>query len=172
MQAVREENHGRRMTKLSKRDHAMPGWVSNGNVQINVARDLHIHGGARSIVDMPCDVAPSRGDSDSSGWWTAAKIIGILLAAAIAIPILLSGAVLAGVLFAGVCLLGFCGVVGIWLVCRLFEGCLWAEKMAGGGRTRLVYAPSFMRPDNMPRLGSGKLNELEGLNQLESDYVD
>lgn len=138
-------------------------------VQIIAGRDVNIYGCSGHAPALPSGSAPKALRDDAGFVWALVKFIGIATAACIVVPVLLAGALLALALLIGVCL-GVGGVVvGFYLVCRVANGLLWVERSIGGGPTRLVYMPSL--PVRM--LGAGqRVDELDGINQLESDYVD
>jgi hypothetical protein len=135
--------------------HTVPGWVSNAPVQINVGRDLHIHGGGSAL---PCDVSPPRvGHGD-----TLMRGLGVLL----------YNAWRAAVAILSLCLLlaDYALALALWATTRFVDGAqivLRATERARGG------APNRLGLSSIPlrMLGAGsEVNELEGLNQLESDY--
>jgi hypothetical protein len=146
----------------------MPGWVSNGPVQINVGRDLHKHGGGRGYVEMPDDcVAPRASVGPGLGFalmrvltvvWTLATVLARLAAVLLA--------VVAWVTFTALAL-------SVWLLGRIGDLLRGAEAVCGGAPTQLVYVPSFMSRDNaLPMLGPGaRVNELAD-NTRESHYVE
>lgn len=133
--------------------HTVPGWVSNGPVQINVARDLHIHGGGSAL---PRDVSPPRvGHGD-----TLMRGLGVLLYNGWRLGVALGSVVIALVVFGG----SLC----VWGLGRFGDILRMSESALGGAPNRLVFSSVPMR-----MLGAGsEVNELEGLNQLETDYVD
>jgi len=141
------------MTKLSKRgDHAMPGWVSHGPVQINVGRDLHIHhGGGAQHFD-----APELGERSSAGpgfvfalgrvWaiaWTLIKAAAWLVVALLSLA--------AWLVFGAIAL-------AVWLLGRVANVVLFVERKLGGAPTQFVYVPSILQRDGAQ------------LRALESDY--
>jgi hypothetical protein len=161
--------------------HSVPGWVSNGPVQINVGRDLHIHGcGGRA--ELPDDIAPPSGRSG----WSLAKIIGVVIAVAVCVPIALAGAALAATVIAAICTTALGAVIVLWIVGRSAELLLLLEDALGGGRWRLAIVSSLMgqsqvevveqppqpRTPTAKQLGPGNPRELVQLNQREAQYVD
>jgi hypothetical protein len=120
-------------------------------VQINVGRDLHSHGGCSGHAD----VSPTRvGHGD-----TLARGLGVLLYNGWRLVLALASVVIALVVFVV--------SVGVWMLGRSADLMRMSEAALGGAPNRLVFSSVPMR-----MLGQGNVNELEGLNQLESDYVD
>lgn len=149
---VRRAQEESEEVEVSKLDKHMPGWVSRGPVQINVARDLHIHGGAADVYDAPRvhGAGPQwgalLGTLAYNGW---RLVIALVLLA-----------VLVGVTAVA---------LGVWILGRFANGVLIVENALGGAPTRIIAAPARM----LPMLGVGDhIDELDGLNQLERDYVD
>lgn len=159
------------MSKLSK-SH-MPGWVSNGNVQINVGRDLHIHGGGRGYVDMPDDCAPRERSSLVPGLAiTLFRVSMRLFKAAKALVMLALGLVLvcAWVVFGT-------GALALWALGRIADIVHFVERTFGGAPTQLVYVPSILQPrepsEPVRMLGPGaRVHELADINERDSHYVD
>jgi len=123
------------------RDKHMPGWVSNGPVQINVARDLHIHGGHVQDVPRVHGAGPQwgaiLGTVAYNGW---RLVLGLAL-----LCILLVVTV---------------GAIGFYLLARVANAVLFVEQALGGAPTRIIAAPARM----LPMLGVGNdYNELETL---------
>jgi hypothetical protein len=126
--------------------------MSDRLVQINVGRDLHIHGGCSGHVDNPCvhGAGPQwgalLGTLAYNGW---RLVLGLAL-----LCILLVVTV---------------GAIGFYLLARVANAVLFVEQALGGAPTRIIAAPARM----LPMLGvGGHIDELEGLNQLESDYAE
>ena len=144
------------MTKLAKTH--MPGWVSNAPVQINVGRDLHIHGGfgeAQSTAtdcpshDVGTRVVGAFARVATALWWTAKAVFWL-----------------------GYGLLSLCAwttfgayAIAVWFVGRLGDLLRGVERLHGAGPTHLLYVPSVMRRDDMPVLTAGdRVNELQPRN--------
>lgn len=120
-------------------------------VQINAGRDVNIYGCSGHAPMSP----PHVGHSD-----TFARVLGVLLYNAWRVTVALAGVAIALVVFvASIC---------VWILGRSADLVRMSESALGGAPTRLVFSSVPMR-----MLGQGQhVNELEGLNQLESDYVD
>lgn len=151
----------------------MPGWVSHGPVQINVGRDLHIHGGGRGYVEMPDDCAPPRERrSLVPGLVITLFRLGMRIARAIkALAMLVLGLVLvcAWVVFGALAL-------GLWALGRAADLVHFVERTFGGAPTQLVYVPSILQPreptEPVRMLGPGaRVHELAD-NTRENHYVD
>lgn len=150
-----------------KGDRHMPGWVSNGPVQINVGRDLHIHGGGCGPAFEP-DAMPRRELAPSLVFnvsrvfwvlWTLAEVVVRLVGGLLALAAWITFTLLA---------------IGVWLLGRIGDLLRGAEHVCGGAPTKLVYVPSFMPRAEAPmhQLGPGAhVNELAD-NTRESHYVD
>jgi hypothetical protein len=142
------------MGKLSKRDHSMPGWVSHGNVQINVGRDLNIHAPAQD-----CDCSYERAQL-SSQWASGLGVVlynGWQLGRGIVLMTLL----LATSAFS----------LALWAAARASKGVNATlegiERGLGGAPNRLISAPAKL----LPLLGVGhELAELDDVKRLEPDY--
>lgn len=154
----------------------MPGWVSHGNVQINVGRDLHIHGGGRGYVEMPADCAPRERGSLVPGLVITLFRVAVRIARAIKALVML---VLGLVLLCAWLVFGTASVC-FWALNRVIDLLKWTlgglERRLGGAPTQLVYVPSILQPrepTEAPRmLGPGaRVHELADLN-TRSDYVD
>lgn len=153
--------------KLTKHDHSMPGWVSHAPVQINVGRDLHIHGGGCGPEFEP-DAMPRREFTPSLAFnvsrvfhitWTLVGVVARLVGALLAVCAWVTFTLLA---------------IGVWLLGRVGDLLRGAEHVCGGAPSRLVYVPSFMPRAEAPMhmLGPGNdVRELEALAR-ENDYVD
>lgn len=127
-------------------------WTSHGPVQINVARDLHIHGGA-----MPDDCRP-RVHGAGPQW---GALLGTLAYNGWRLVL--------GLVLLCILLVVTVAAIGFYLLARVANGVLFVEQALGGAPTRIIAAPARM----LPMLGVGDhIDELDGLNQLESDYVD
>lgn len=152
----------------------MPGWVSHGNVLINVGRDLHIHGGGRGYVEMPDDCAPLERRSLVPGLVITLFRLGMrLFRAAKALVMLALGLVLvcAWVVFGALAL-------ALWALGRAADLVHFVERTFGGAPTQLVYVPSILQPRephqvtrDPHQLGPGNPHQLAELN-TRSDYVD
>jgi len=163
---------------VSKRDTHMPGWVSHGNVQINVARDLHIHGGCAGHAALPDDVAPPRTSVGPGLGFALMRLVIALwsLVTALYRFVCRTLLVIAWLTFGSLS-------VSFWALNRTAE-ILRAvlsllphlERDLGGGRAQLVYVPSFLaRPRVTPtthQLTAGSRTELAQLNTRETQYVD
>jgi hypothetical protein len=149
--------------------HIVPGWVSNGPVQINVGRDLHIHGGCGGHAALPDDIAPPHHDYAPGIVYAIGRVCAALWTVATAFAVIVKWAMLASAWVTFTVLAG-----AFWLVCRTFDVLHWAlrrtESIAGGGPTQLVYVPSFMPQPTMHQLGPGNPAELADLKQLETEY--
>lgn len=157
---------------MSKRDHHMPGWVSRGNVHVNVGRDLHIHGGRGSVVEPSCVCEPSRD-------YVSGLAFGTSRACAVLWTLVCVAARLLGALLVLAAWLTFTTLsAGFWVLCRavdvLHRTVRRVESAAGGAPTQLVYVPSILQPrdHSAPMLGPGaRVNELAD-NATETEYVD
>jgi hypothetical protein len=119
-------------------------------VQINVGRDLHIHGGGDAF-------ATPRAPGNSSQLWAVAGML------------LYNGGRLAlGLALLGVIVVVAAGAIALWALARVANMVLIVEHALGGAPTRIIAAPARM----LPMLGVGDHIEFDGLNQLESDYAD
>lgn len=151
----------------------MPGWVSNGPVQINVGRDLHIHGGGRGYAELADDCAPRERRSLVPGLAiTLFRVSMRLFKAAKALVMLVLGLVLvcAWVVFGALAL-------GLWALGRAADLVHFVERTFGGAPTQLVYVPSILQPrepsEPVRMLGPGaRVNELADINETESHYDD
>lgn len=125
-------------------------WTSSAPVQINVARDLHIHGGGTtSTFDVPDDC---EGSHASQGFavdlrrflrrsWSAVR----LFAAAVWFVVRVIFWAVVGTLVLCVVLPALVLSLGLWLLGRLAALLLVLECKLGGGPTQLAYAPT-LRP--------------------------
>jgi hypothetical protein len=149
---------------VSKLDKHMPGWVSHGPVQINVGRDLHIHGGCGPAFEpdaMPRrELAPSLAFNISRVFWVVWSLVEV--------GVRLVGALLQLAAWVTFTLLA----LGVWSLGRVGDLLRAAEHVCGGAPTKLVYVPSFMPRAEAPMhmLGAGdNVRELEALAR-ENDY--
>lgn len=121
-------------------------------VQINAGRDVNIYGCSGHAPALP---PPSVGHSD-----TSTRVLGALLYNGWRLLLALSCGALA--------LLVFVGSVCLWVLGRSGDILRMSEAALGGAPTRLAFSSVPLR-----MLGAGnEVSELEGLNQLETDYVD
>jgi hypothetical protein len=123
---------------------ATVGWASHAPVQINVARDLHITGGAMtSTPDVPDDcVRPATGFvAELRRLWSVARLVGsaVWFVAKALFWVVVGALALCVVLPAAAIALCF------WILARIAELLLWAESRLGGGPTKLAYLPTLQR---------------------------
>ena len=150
-------------------------WVSKGPVQINVGRDLHIHGGGCGSAAPSCNAPQSSGSSgNGEGLWFAAKVLAVAVAIVVGVPIVLAGGLLLLCFALGFLLAGLALDIGIWTLCRGTTGLaivlLRVEEAIGGGPKRLVFTPSIWGAARS--LGPGYNDrELTALAKRD-DYVD
>lgn len=145
------------MTKLAK--NHMPGWVSHGNVQINVGRDLHIHGGASFEPDyapqhdVGTRVVGAFARVGTALWWTL-KATYYLAYGLLSLAAWLTFSALA---------------IALWVVGRIGDLLRGAESLAGGAPGHLIYVPSVLqRNEVLPALTAGdRINEVRS---LKGDY--
>lgn len=141
------------MSKLAKTQ--MPGWVSHGPVQINVGRDLHIHGGAsfeqpEVSHDVGTRVVGAAARVGTALWWTL-KATYYLAYGLLSLAAWLTFSALA---------------IALWVIGRIGDLLRGAESLAGGAPGRLIYVPSVMqRNEVLPALTAGdRVNELQARN--------
>jgi hypothetical protein len=104
-------------------------WTSHGPVQINVGRDLHIHGGHVQQDDVP------RVHGAGPQW---GALLGMLAYNGMRLAV--------GVLLLGVLLVVTVGAIGFYLLARVANGVLFVEQALGGAPTRIIAAPARMLP--------------------------
>jgi hypothetical protein len=117
--------------------------VFSGPVQINVGRDLNIYGGASSAPEIPDDCVVPRGDSDSE--WIVLKVVGVLLALAIGVPVVLGVAAAAALAVGCLALTALAFDIAAWMLGRIFDLYSLIERSCGGGPTRLIILSCLLR---------------------------
>jgi hypothetical protein len=146
----------------------VPGWVSNAPVQINVGRDLHIHGcGGRA--ELPDDVALPRA-SVGPGLGFSIIRVGVALWSIVEVLCRVAATLLMLAAWVTFSALAF----ALWSLGRVADIVLYVEHSLGGAPRQLVYVPSFMPRAEAPMhmLGPGdNVRELEALAR-ENDCVD
>jgi hypothetical protein len=143
MPKLRQESDRGRMT-----------WTSNAPVQINVGRDLHIHGSGSAPRHVPTAATPAPRAEFGPGLafavsrlcaivWTLIKAAAWLVVAAVSLT--------AWTVFGTFAL-------AVWLLGRVGNLLLIGERLCGGGPTQFVYVPSVLQRDGAQ------------VRALESDY--